>query len=155
MGRSALYGFVLLVSVIMLATVGCGKKTMVVPPETEVPEPITDLGYSFTGKGVELHWSYPLKTVAGNDLDTVKSFVVWRAEIAEETYCSGCPIPFKRLVKMKAERPPGPGKKNRLVSFEDVSIRPGYHYIYNVRASRGWLGDGADSNIIEFLRQEE
>ena len=152
MGRSALYGCALIAFVVLLAIAGCGRKTMVVPPETRIPEPVTDLSYSFTEKGVELRWSYPQKTVAGNDLDGMKSFEMWRAEIAVENYCAGCPLPFKKLAKIKAERSPGLGR-DRVVHFMDISIRPGYYYLYKVRASTGWLGDGGDSNVIQFVRE--
>ena len=61
-------GVLCLLLVVLVAAVGCGRKTMVVPPQALVPAAVDDLEYSLTDKGVRLSWFFPQKTVLGRHL---------------------------------------------------------------------------------------
>jgi len=134
---------------IMLSAVGCGRKTMIVPPQTLVPVPVDDLEFSITEKGVSLSWSFPQKTVAGTRLKQIDGFELLRAEIPAEEYCAGCPQPFGPPVEIQGGTLPDDGSR-RTASFADSSLRPGYHYIYKVRSRWGRWGASHDSNRVDF-----
>ena len=60
---------------------GCGFKNKPVPPDSVVPLAIDDLRYTVNDKGVQLSWSYPVKTIKGSTLDDISSFELFRAEV--------------------------------------------------------------------------
>ena len=135
----------------MFAFAGCGRKTMVVPPQSVVPVAVYDLRFSLTEKGVILNWSYPQQTVQGGTLSGIDRFELLRAEVLVEDFCGGCPQPFGPPIMI----PGGPlpkGGSGRQARFEDTSLRPGHHYVYKVRSRAGWRGgSSADSKIVSFV----
>jgi len=149
MVRSVPGGAFLLLLAVLLSAAGCGRKTMIVPPQTLVPAPVDDLEYSFTDNGVRLSWSFPQKTVAGNSLKQIDGFELMRAEIPVEDYCAGCPQPFGPPVEIQGGVLPDDGS-GRTASFADSSLRRGYHYFYKVRARAGRWGTSQDSNQVGF-----
>ena len=140
--------FVLLLTV-LLAAVGCGRKTMVVPPQALVPAPVDDLKFSITDKGVRLSWSFPQKTVAGTGLKQIDAFELMRAAVPTADYCAGCPQPFGPPIEIQGGILPDDGS-GRTASYADDSLQPGYHYTYKVRARAGKWGTSQDSNRVGF-----
>ena len=57
---------IFLLGMFLLLINGCGLKTPPVPPQGVVPEAITDLLYQVNDKGVQLSWSYPVRTINGS-----------------------------------------------------------------------------------------
>lgn len=149
MDRRVPAGVFFLLLVVSLAAVGCGRKTMVVPPQALVPVPVDDLEYSLTDKGVRLNWSFPRKTVAGTRLKQIDGFEIMRAAVPAEDYCAGCPQKFGPSIEIQGGTLPEDGSR-RTAIFADGSLRPGYHYIYKVRARYGRWGTSQDSNQIGF-----
>jgi hypothetical protein len=151
MARSGLpYGIILLF-VLMFALAGCGRKTMVVPPQSVVPVAVDDLRFSLTEKGVIMNWSFPQQTVHGESLSRIDSFELLRAEVPVEDYCAGCPQPFGSPVIIQGGTLPDDGT-GRQAHFEDTSLRARHHYVYKVRSRAGWRGgSSADSNIVRFV----
>jgi hypothetical protein len=135
----------------MFALAGCGRKTLVVPPQSVVPVAVDDLRFSLTEKGVMLNWSFPQQTVHGESLSRIDSFELLRAEVRVEDYCAGCPQPFGPPITIQGGTLPDDGT-GRQAHFEDTSLRPGYHYVYKVRSRAGWRGASSeDSNIVSFV----
>lgn len=136
---------------LLLASVvgGCGLKTMPVPPQEIVPAAITDLHYELDEKGVNLAWTFPGKTVTGEDLHEVASFELYRAVVPADSACDGCPIPFGEPVQV-----PGgtvAGGKPKTATYTSTLLRPGHIYYFMVRTRTGWWAESADSNVISFL----
>jgi hypothetical protein len=129
---------------------GCGYKNNPVPPQSVVPEPISDLLYKTDEKGVQLSWSYPVKTIRGSVLDDISAFDLYLAEIPLEDYCSTCPIPFGAPLAI-AGGPPYDGEVRRKAGYETSLLRPGYKYFFKVRSRTSWWADSADSNIVTFV----
>lgn len=141
-------GSILLVGVLLFAG-GCGFKNYPVPPESVVPKPIEDLRYTVDEKGVNLTWSYPIKTVKGTDVLDISSFELYRAVVPLEEYCEGCPIPFG-----EAQILPGgdTGQETRRQgSYQTTLLRSGHKYFFKVRSRTSWWASSNDSNIVSFV----
>lgn len=141
-------------TIFLLATIivagGCGFKTDPVPPASIVPEPIDDLRYTIDDKGVELNWTYPVKTVRGTDLVDISAFDVYRAVVALDEVCETCPIPFGEPLEI-----PGgetiEAKKPKTAVYQTSLLRPGHKYFFKVRSRNSWWAASADSNIVSFV----
>ena len=129
---------------------GCGFKNKPVPPASVVPQAIEDLRYTVNDKGVQLTWSYPVKTLKGSALDDISSFELFRAEIPLEDYCGTCPVPFLQPITVDGGAPLD-GKVRRKVTYDSNLLRPGNKYFFKVRSRNSWFADSADSNIITFV----
>ena len=129
---------------------GCGYKNSPIPPQQVVPQPISDLLYRADDKGVQLSWSYPVKTIKGSALDDISSFALYQAEIPLEEYCRTCPIPFGEPLELDGGSPLD-GKVRRKAGYELTMLRPGYKYFFKVRSRTSWWADSDDSNIITFV----
>jgi uncharacterized protein len=128
---------------------GCGLKTLPVPPQEIVPTAITDLRYELDEKGATLSWSYPTKTVKGENVSEITSFDVYRAVVPADSYCETCPIPFREPVQV-----PGgvvTGDQPRTATYTSTLLRPGHIFLFMVRARSGWWAESADSNVVSFL----
>jgi hypothetical protein len=72
----------LVLSAAVLATVGCGRKTVPLPPIIEVPETTSDLWGFQDGNDIFLGWSYPQLTRAGRPLYDLAQVEVWRLQLS-------------------------------------------------------------------------
>ena len=141
--------FIPLTAVLLLNLAGCGYKSVPVPPEDMVPNPITDLRYELSEKGVRLSWTYPGRTVAGHKLTEVTSFDVYRAVVPISSYCKDCPIPFGSPINL-----PGgilPEDEPRIAVHESTLLRPDHLYFFKIKSKVGWWAESGDSNIISFV----
>ncbi len=139
-----------LVGASLLLAGGCGFKNKPVPPEAVVPQAIDDLRHTTSDKGVQLTWSYPVRTIRGSVIEDISSFELYRAEIALADYCPSCPIPFTEPVSISGG-PSLDGETRRRVAYDSHLLRPGHKYFYKVRSRTSWFADSADSNIISFV----
>lgn len=133
----------------LVALGGCGFKDKPVPPQQVLPQPVTDLRYELTEKGVTLYWSYPVETVTGDDLTNISEFLMYRAVVPVESYCETCPIPFGKGITLPGGALPDEGRKT--ASYTARLLRPGNLYFFKVRSKSGWWAESADSNIVRFL----
>jgi hypothetical protein len=140
----------LFLGVFFLLLSGCGYKNKPIPPQRVVPEAITDLLYAVDDKGVQLSWSYPVKTIKGSPLDNISSFELYRAETQLDEYCGTCPVPFGEAMELDGGSPVD-GKVRRKATFATSLLLPGYKYFFKVRSRTSWWADSADSNIITFV----
>lgn len=133
-----------------LLTGGCGFKNRPVPPTSVVPQAIDDLRYTVNDKGVQLTWSFPVKTIKGSVLEDISSFQLYRAEIPLEEYCGSCPVPFAEPVTVNGGSPVD-GATRRKVVFDSNMLRSGHKYFFKVRSRTSWFADSADSNVVTFV----
>lgn len=129
---------------------GCGFKNKPVAPEKVVPQAIEDLRYKVSDKGVQLTWSYPVKTIKGSVLDDISSFSLIFAEIPLSDYCGGCPIPFASPITVDGGSSTD-GETRRKAIYDYTLPRAGYKYFFKVRSRTGWLAESADSNVITLV----
>ena len=117
---------VMLMFVLFLA---CGKKTGPVPPQSLLPQQISDLSYTLDENGAALSWSRPVKSIKGRPLSDQIIFEIYRAEIAAGDYCQDCPIRFEAPVA--AIISDDVADQDLMMTFQDKTVRPGYRYLYN------------------------
>lgn len=141
---------VLLLGASFLFTGGCGYKDLPVAPGSVVPEPISDLLYNVSDQGLELTWSYPVKTIQGSPVSDISSFDLYRAAVPLADFCAGCPIPFGKAIEVDGGAV-FDGELRRKVSYKTSNLQSGYKYFYKVTSRTSWLAASADSNIITFV----
>ncbi|PHR29761.1 MAG: hypothetical protein COA36_02590 [Desulfotalea sp.] len=140
----------LLLGASFLVTGGCGYKDLPVAPSSVVPEPVADLLYSVSDKGLELTWSFPVKTIQGSAISDIASFDLFRAAVPLTDFCGGCPIPFGKAIEV-AGGVVFDGALRRKMSYETSGLQSGYKYFYKVKARTSWLAASDDSNIVTFV----
>jgi len=128
---------------------GCGKKSALMPPQQLVPVAINDLRYFLDESGASLKWTYPAEMESGEELQTIESFELLRAEIPEKDYCEGCPVRFEKQVQIDGG-PLSQSGESKTAAYRDAEMRDGYRYLYKVRSRAGWWYQSSDSNIISF-----
>lgn len=133
-------------------SVGCGKKTPPVPPESAVPAPVADLRGELDPEGITLLWSWPRKTEKGGRLRLVSEFTVQRAEYPAADFCADCPLLYQPIATLPGgplpERP-----ETGILSYRDQKLQPGYHYSYRIRSSLGWRVVSAPSAPVSLVWQ--
>lgn len=131
---------------------GCGYKNDPVAPQALVPEPINDLRYEIAEQEVVLRWSYPTRTVSGEDITEIDSFLLYRAEVPTDAYCDTCPVPFGEPIKLAGGNiPEQEGVKK--AKYEVTLLRPAHKYFFKIRSRTGWLTPSSDSNQVTFIWQ--
>ncbi|MCI5221332.1 MAG: hypothetical protein D3924_01275, partial [Candidatus Electrothrix sp. AR4] len=149
MRRGSFFYSLLLGLFLMTGLSGCGYKGMPVPPQALIPESINDLRYELTDQGVILHWSYPTRTVSGENITEIDSFLLYRAEVPTGAYCATCPVPFAKPIKL-------PGgtiseqEGSKTDNYEVTPLRPAHKYFFKIRSRTGWLTPSGDSNQVTF-----
>ena len=141
---------VLFLGTALLPAGGCGYKNAPVPPTSVVPVAIDDLRHTINDKGVQLTWSYPVKTIKGSVLEEVSSFELYRAEVALEDYCDSCPIPFAEPMGLNGGSSLD-GQTRRKAVYDSSLLRSGHKYFFKVRSRTSWWADSNDSNIVSFV----
>ncbi|MCI5167687.1 MAG: hypothetical protein D3903_16750 [Candidatus Electrothrix sp. GM3_4] len=139
----------LLSGLLLSGLTGCGYKNDPVAPQALVPAPISDLRYELTDKGAILHWSYPIRTVGGEDLTEIDSFMLYRAEVPSGSYCETCPVPFGSPITVEGGLIPE-REGQRAASYDIGLLRSAHKYFFKVRSRTGWLTPSVDSNQVSF-----
>lgn len=150
-GHNRLFLSLIITTLLLLVTglTGCGYKTMPVPPEEIVPQPVTDLRYELNEKGVTLYWTFPAQTVRGEKLTDISSFDLYRAVVPADSYCDTCPIPFGEPINLPGGAISAGTPKQK--TYSSTLLRPGHLYFFKVRSKAGWWAVSADSNIVSFM----
>lgn len=125
---------------------GCGRKTIILPPELVAPQPVNDLRLEVEKNGITLHWGRSQKTVGGEDLDDLGGFVVLRAvqdtQGKESEFSEVATIPIEDRDRFR---------QNKKFSYTDEQLATGALYRYRVLAFTldGYYGEA--SNTVELV----
>ena len=134
---------------IILLVAGCGRKTLPIPPRAVIPEAIPDLMCRLDEKSAHLSWSYPSRSIQGDSIENIRNFDLFKAEVAEEDYCPGCPITYDFVFEVDASRL----EPREKINFSDTGLRTGYRYTYMVKSHSGWNITSRESNRVTFVWQ--
>ena len=137
---------------VVVSVAGCGFKTDPVPPQNVVPRPIDDLTYSIDETGVTLRWTYPEKSVNGDELTDVYSFDVYRAAVPISDLCETCPIPFAEPTEIPGGETADSGKR-KVGEYNTTLLRPDHKYFFKMTSRISWWAASTDSNIVSFVWQ--
>jgi len=135
---------------VIVTMTGCGFKTDPVAPQEVVPRPIDDLSYSIDETGVTLRWTFPEKSVNGDDLAEIYSFDLFRAAVPIEDLCDNCPIPFGEPIEIPGGETAESGKR-RIGEYNTTLLRSDHKYFYKMRSRISWWAASTDSNIVSFI----
>ncbi len=140
---------VLIVIITLAMLAGCGRKTPPVPPKAVIAAAISDLRSQLDDEAVTLTWTHPRLSINGARIDTIRTFIVYKAQIPAADYCPGCPVVYDYEFTVSARGRKGGSQ----VTFRDTELEAGYHYVYMVRSNSGWRILSKDSNRIDFERR--
>jgi len=140
---------VALALMLVLLSVGCGKKGDPRAPELATPRVIQNLAATQTPDGVALTWSRPTEYVDGRALTDLVSFAIFRKEISPT--CVDCPVPYRPLTTVNVEDQERfvRQKQYRYVD-EEVQDKMTYRYRVSSQLRDGSLSE--PSNEVEITR---
>ncbi len=120
----------------------CGVKSSPVPPQTVIPEAISDLRASADPAGINLTWNRPMHYVTGRSLRDLGSFVLLRRQGNQ---------PFQPLAEIPVTDQERFSPRHRY-SYVDDNTQLGSSYRYEIVARTIDGYTSAPSNQVEFTR---
>jgi fibronectin type 3 domain-containing protein len=137
----------------ILFTSACGRRGAILPPQTIVPEAITEIRAVVRNDGVFILWSPPEKNNDGSKLENLMGFKVLRSEIPPERVCDSCVEIFEPLFDVLYTLPvESEGEMERgIFKVFDNNLNLNHHYKYKVLSytTTGYLSP--DSDTIDIL----
>ena len=128
---------------------GCGMKAPPEPPRGDKPPAVDDLSYSVSGNTITLSWTLPQVTAKAKN--AVTGFLIYQyRQSAHERECPNCPVIFEKIGEVPVRQIGRSQAGAQPITFVH-SIKPGYRYIYKVKAYDKEGTTSRDSNFIEFL----
>jgi hypothetical protein len=128
---------------------GCGMKAPPEPPRGDKPPAVDDLSYSVSDNTITLSWTLPQVTAKAKN--AVTGFLIYQyRQSAHERECPNCPVIFEKIGEVPARQSGRSQGGAQPITFV-YNIKPGYRYIYKVKAYDKEGTTSRDSNFIEFL----
>jgi hypothetical protein len=141
--------FFVLGCLLVLVSIGCGKKGSPRAPELAMPQPIKNLTAKPDRSGIVLTWSRPTEYIDGKPLTDLTGFVILRKELSPT--CPECPVPYRPLITVNVEDREK-FVKQKQYRFVDESAQSQVTYRYRVSSQ---LKDGSlsdPSNEVQATR---
>ena len=138
-----------IVFLLILMSVACGKKGDPRAPELATPQTIKNLNAKPDRNGVALTWSRPTQYVDGREIKDLTGFVIFRKELSQT--CPDCPVPYRPLTTVMVEDQEK-FIKQKQYRYIDQEAQPKVVYRYRVSSQ---LKDGSlsePSNEVEITR---
>ena len=132
--------FLVFASLILLLSIGCGKKGEPRAPELAMPQLIKNLTAKPDRTGIVLTWSRPTEYVDGRSLTDLTGFVIFRKDLSPT--CPECPVPYRPLAAVNVEDREK-FVKQKQYRFIDENAQAQMVYRYRVSSQ---LKDGSLSN---------
>jgi hypothetical protein len=141
--------FFILGGLIVLLSIGCGKKGEPRAPELAMPQLIKNLTAKPDRNGIVLTWSRPTEYVDGKPLTDLTGFVIFRKDLSPT--CPECPVPYRPLTAVNVEdREKFVKQKQYRFIDENVQAQMIYRYRVSSQLKDGSLGN--PSNEVEATR---
>ena len=132
--------FLVFASLILLLSIGCGKKGEPRAPELAMPQLIKNLTAKPDRTGIVLTLSRPTEYVDGRSLTDLTGFVIFRKDLSPT--CPECPVPYRPLAAVNVEDREK-FVKQKQYRFIDENAQAQMIYRYRVSSQ---LKDGSLSN---------
>ncbi len=144
---------ILLMAVMALLLVGCGRKGPLVPPEAMVPAPIADLRVEQQGERISVSWSQPGREEGGGPLKDLAGFRVFRREVLPPGEdCEECPTAYRLIRTVDPEYLEDVVRVGNAYTFVDRGLETGKTYQYKVVAFKT---DGSESKQSNLARRKK
>jgi fibronectin type 3 domain-containing protein len=151
-GRSAKQRFLFCVVILnFLLLGGCGAPGEPQPPSPPIPSPINDLAAHQQGNGVQLVFTLPGHTVAGDRLSSPPAIEIFRGALKP----NGSPDSksFKLVYTIPGALANSYAAQGKIqftdpLPPEDLRAKPGAVYVYRVRTRASEKKDSTDSNTV-------
>jgi len=126
--RDRIFPAAVILIVLVMVGIGCGKKADPIPPKAVAPKAATELAVQGTGSGISVAWTMPANAV------DVTGFRILRGELpAGDAGCPGCPREFGLI----ADLTPGVrelANEGGRYRYHDGGVKDGRYYTYRVIA---------------------
>ena len=124
---------------------GCGVKSMPIPPEEAIPQRIVSLSGISVNKGVQLSWIRPDRYAGGHRMRDLAKFELYRAEGTGGGYHPIAEIPVTDQARFQQQRQ---------FTYVDTETRLGQGYRYQVVSETADGYRSQPSNEAETVRQK-
>ncbi len=121
--------FLIFISFLLIATIGCGKYGSPKPPENLAPGSVRLFTASASFDGVELSWIPPSTKATGDALNDLNTFLVKRTLLKDGKIVSQRPI-----AEIRYDFTAGQSGLEKQLVYKDRAVRPGQVYEYSVFA---------------------
>ena len=133
----------LLLLLLTLTLCGCGKKGALIPPESLVPAPVTNLALAQQGDLFQASWSAPVKEEGGSRLKDLAGFLLFRRVLLPAGQdCDDCPGAYAERARIDLDYLREARRVGDLFLFDDRDLKLGVSYQYKVRS---FTKDGTQS----------
>jgi len=123
---------------------GCGKKGDPNYRGAVYPAPVSDLSVSLKGKGIELGWNVPDKSVV------IRLVKILKGETKlDSDFCNTCPRNFYIMGEFSTKDPLLSKMNGIGYRYRDKDIREGFLYSYRVLLCTSSSVCSAESNLAE------
>ena len=137
----------LVLVLLLLSLAGCGKRGVLVPPESLAPAPVGDLALAQKGGRIQVSWSAPSRQEGGEPLSDLAGFLLFRRAVlppAED--CEECPSAYAQLARIDVNYPEPARRSGSLWLYDDFDLKLGRVYQYKVRSYTTAGAQSKDSN---------
>lgn len=143
----------IVISVLLLTMLGCGKKGPVRPKLDTVPNAPSELTLQQQGRLFVLGWSVPTQNEDGSRAEDLVGFLIKRLDYDGATGCPTCRDPQIEVAELALNNPePGQRISNRIY-WRDLDIRPGSGYRYAIVPLTVGGGEGPAATIHLAVQQ--
>jgi hypothetical protein len=130
---------------------GCGAPGEPQPPSPPIPSPINDLAAHQQGNGVQLVFTFPSHTVAGERLSSPPATEIFRGSLKSNGSPDG--KSFKLVYTIPGALADSYAAQGKIrftdpLPSEDLRAKPGAVYAYRIRTRASKKKDSADSNSV-------
>lgn len=133
-----------------LFLVSCGLKAPPLPPETVVPERVSDLKLKKIEGGVTLKWTMPKTDTEGTTLTDLVGFKVLRKDVPDKDIdCPPCSGNFEEIADFTLSVPGKAKISGDSVYYSDTSLSPSITYTFVVVSYNSMGNFSRTSNPID------
>jgi predicted small lipoprotein YifL len=119
--------------VIITLLAGCGKKGVLIPPESLLPAPVNDLRVIQKGESFQLSWAPPSREAGGRSLHELTGFRVFKREVLPpDEDCEACANAYTLLKSVFLDYLQGVRRYDDHLLLSDADVIVGKTYQYKL-----------------------